>query len=437
MSASAVAVLMDGLPSCALTCLVTAIGHSTCTIADVSCQCRNQALNAEVETCVLNHCTIPEALQTKNITQTACGAPIRYEAGSYLPVSVTFMSIVSILVLTRLAFKKFVSIGGICPDDWFVFAAWLTCIASTVLNHDLIMPNGLGRDMWTLSTETVSKFLLGFWIMELCYFLEVSLTKLSMIAFYARIFPGQVVRRTLLGTAVFVALFGTVFVLAAIFQCTPVDYFWGQLRGEQGKCVNVGALAWSHAAINIALDVWLLAVPLSQLRQLQMSLGKKLGVAAMFFVGSFVTIVSIVRLTSLIRMENSTNLTWDYFDVLLWSTVEVMVGIICTCMPVLRLMFVRVARHLGTTISQRYAHGSQDSSLESGSNGRSGSTAGILSGQDEKPLPSLPSPRLGNSIEIGPGRSYIHWTDTSQVSRPSMAEQVYLDRNTQSRKLYV
>lgn len=52
-------------------------------------------------------------------------------------------------------------------------------------------------------------------------------------------------------------------------------------------------------------------------------------------------------------MKGSINLTWDYFPVCLWSTVEVTVGILCTCMPTLRLILVRVTRRVGSTIREK------------------------------------------------------------------------------------
>lgn len=52
-------------------------------------------------------------------------------------------------------------------------------------------------------------------------------------------------------------------------------------------------------------------------------------------------------------MQGSINLTWDYFPVCLWSTVEVTVGVMCTCMPTLRLILVGVTRRVSTTIREK------------------------------------------------------------------------------------
>lgn len=63
-----------------------------------------------------------------------------------------------------------------------------------------------------------------------------------------------------------------------------------------------------------------------------------------------VTVISIVRLQSLISFGNSTNPTWDQADAANWSTIEINVGIICACMPTLRLILVRLfPKALGST----------------------------------------------------------------------------------------
>jgi hypothetical protein len=85
----------------------------------------------------------------------------------------------------------------------------------------------------------------------------------------------------------FDVVFGLGFVLAALLQCRPISYNWTNWRKEGGgQCVDISAVAWANAAVSIALDVWMLCIPLSQLRDLKLHWKKKLGVAMMFCVGT-------------------------------------------------------------------------------------------------------------------------------------------------------
>lgn len=81
------------------------------------------------------------------------------------------------------------------------------------------------------------------------------------------------------------------------------------------------------------------------------------------------TVVSILRLQSLISFANSVNPTWDNWDVANWSTIEINVGIMCACMPVLRLILVRLfPRLLGSTAAQYYGRYGKNSSHNNNNN---------------------------------------------------------------------
>ncbi len=113
------------------------------------------------------------------------------------------------------------------------------------------------------------------------------MVKLSIICFLMRIFPSRGVQGVLKGTFVAVCLWGIVMLFASIFECTPVSYFWHFWDNmHKGKCIDANSLVWAAAATNMAIDLWLLAVPLWQLRKLQLHWKKKLGVAVMYLLGA-------------------------------------------------------------------------------------------------------------------------------------------------------
>lgn len=65
--------------------------------------------------------------------------------------------------------------------------------------------------------------------------------------------------------------------------------------------------------------------------------------------------MSIIRLRTLITFSNSSNVTWDNLQVSQWSNIEVNVGVICACMPTLRLILVRFFPILSST-SRNYSN---------------------------------------------------------------------------------
>ena len=191
-----------------------------------------------------------------------------------------------VFVLQRILYKLYAKIE-LGLDDWFTLLTAIFGVPSVVINTYGVVPNGIGRDAWTLTYSQLTNFGMFFYIMELNYILEVGLLKIAMLFFYIRIFPSQRVKRLLWATVAFVSLYTLSFLFAAAFQCQPVSHFWLKWDGTHpGKCVDINAIAWSNAAISISLDIWMLAIPMWQLRSLKLDWRKKIGVALMFGVGA-------------------------------------------------------------------------------------------------------------------------------------------------------
>lgn len=227
------------------------------------------------------------SLVTKNVTYTGCDMPIRNKSQEVKDVSAVLGIITGVFVASRLIFKGWVAKMGLTADDWSILLAVVAGAPSTALSIHGTAANGLGQDVWTLPYETITRFGMYFYVMEILYFINVTLLKVSILFFYLRIFPAIGIRRILWATMAFNILLGLVFSITATFQCQPISYFWTKWDGEQtGKCVNVNAIAWANAIISIVLDVWMLGIPLSQLPKIKLHWKRKLGVGLMFFVGT-------------------------------------------------------------------------------------------------------------------------------------------------------
>ncbi|GJC84899.1 satratoxin biosynthesis SC1 cluster protein 4 [Colletotrichum liriopes] len=363
---------VNALPACAQACLVTAVLSSPCAPTNQTCICTNAPLQAEVEVCVLQNCTLRNALTTKNITQTTCGAVPRDRTTMYNTISITMGTLSGVFVIIRLVHKVLATLGDLGMDDWFILITLGAGIPGTVINTHGFATNGLGKDIWTVPFDKITNFGYWFFVMEPMYFGQVTLLKMSLLFFYMRIFShNSSIKKLIWGTIGFNAVFGTTFIFVAVFQCTPISFYWTKWDLEhKGTCLDINAIAWANAGISIVLDFWMLALPLSQIKSLNLHWKKKIGVAMMFFVGTFVTVVSILRLQSLVQFAKSQNPTWDQFDVATWSTVEINVGIICACMPSIRVILVGFFPKLlgstrrGTSQAAKYY-------IQSSGNGRS------------------------------------------------------------------
>ncbi|KAJ4993990.1 CFEM domain-containing protein [Stagonosporopsis vannaccii] len=336
------------MPACAQSCLESAFKTNTCTTTDKACICTNLVFQGNVTACVAATCTIPESLLTRNISLTNCGAPVRNHGQDYVVLSNIMIIVTAAFVVIRFTFKATVSRMDFGYDDWCVLVTLFSAVPSAIVTVYGTVKNGLGQDIWALTPQQITEMLKWFYVMASLYFTQVTLLKLSLIFFYIRVFPSKDVQRLLWGTVIFVVLWGLAFIITAIFQCQPIHYFWTKWDGlHEGKCLDTNAIAASNAAISIALDFWILGIPLWQLWGLKLHWKKKVAVALMFCLGTFVTIVSILRLQSLVHFAQSSNASWEFYDVSVWSTIEICVGIMCACLPTLRLLLVKLFPILG------------------------------------------------------------------------------------------
>ncbi|KAJ1326892.1 CFEM domain-containing protein [Microdochium nivale] len=347
-----------GLPECSIDCFKKGIALSTCAATDTPCHCADTAYTNAVSGCVAVSCKIEDLLVVKNMTNTQCGIEPNNNTVAYNVIVTILMALSCLFVIIRVVYKQFLTQMGLGPDDWAMVATLIVCIPSAVTNVQLA-EYGIGKDIWTLTPEQITNFSRTFWIVSLLYFTEVAMLKVSILFFYLRIFPDPAVRRMLWGTLVVIIIFGISFVLAAALQCRPVSYNWTSWRepSQKAQCRDSSVIAWANAGISIALDLWMLYLPLSQVRSLNLHWKKKVGVAAMVVVGTFVTVISIVRLASLVKFRKTANTTNDYWGVTVWSTVEITVGIMCACMPSMRVILVRIWPRLFGSSS--YASNSQ------------------------------------------------------------------------------
>lgn len=193
---------------------------------------------------------------------------------------------------------------GLASDDYAILVTLACGIPSSVMNVRGTGGNGEGKDIWTLPFDMITRFGVYFYTLEILYFAQVMLLKMTLLFFYLQIFPGPA-RKLLWGTVVVNGIFGVSFMLLATFQCTPISFFWDGWDGEhKGKwyvitsltpcdllanrknSLNSNAIGWANAAISIALDLWMIAIPMWQVRNLNLHWKKKVGVAIMLLVGT-------------------------------------------------------------------------------------------------------------------------------------------------------
>ncbi|KAK9420556.1 hypothetical protein SUNI508_06296 [Seiridium unicorne] len=178
-----------------------------------------------------------------------------------------------------------------------------------------------------------------FFISAVGYKLGNAATRASILCFYLRIFGQGSARITVLTCIILTILIGLAFTLADTLQCQPVWSFWEGWDGElSGRCGSLSAISWAHSIFNIVLDVVTLGLAFWMVHTLNMRWRRKATVIGMFLLGSAITLVSILRLQALPPLSNTHNRTWNLAPVAYWSAIEMFAGMVCACLPALRVL---------------------------------------------------------------------------------------------------
>lgn len=153
----------------------------------------------------------------------------------------------------------------------------------------------------------------------------ISFFKVALLVSYLRLLKGtdQRVYRLVVRAAIGLVLAAHLgCALSLVLACSPVDKSWNPLR--DGSCLPPGPSFTGYAIVTIVSDVVVALLPVPVLLRLNVRLDKKLGLVAIFMLGLFTTLCSILRYLQINRIQygdgNSTMLV-------LWGVIEFNVGV--------------------------------------------------------------------------------------------------------------
>jgi len=122
--------------------------------------------------------------------------------------------------------------------------------------------------------------------------------------------------------------------------CRPLSFYWRQYVGDtDGKCIDVLLFYLVFGIVNMINDMIILVVPIPRILKLHMNTSKKVSVAGIMLLGSFVCVASIVRIYYLKRLTKEIDVTYILGPSFGWSSLEPSVAIISACLPTFAPLF--------------------------------------------------------------------------------------------------
>ncbi|KAK2055733.1 hypothetical protein LY76DRAFT_595790 [Colletotrichum caudatum] len=336
--------LLSETKACAVPCIVDGFSSSGCSLAGLAdCLCPNTTLRAYLSQCVQESCSYEDQVASLEASQDLChGYPIP-DRQDEIRITGMVLPIVSALVVALRYISRITVAKRLWWDDWTALMAAMSNIVTGVICI-FYSRMGFGRHFWDIDARNGKTILQLFYVTQMLYIFTLFCAKVSLSAFYCRVFVNS---RFLYINYAFILLYivkAVLFTFLVMFQCLPLQVIWD--RSIAGQCLNTSIISYTGSAMTIVEDIALIILPIPELLKLQLKPRKKLALVFMFCLGLFATITSIIRLQYLVLFSHTYDPTWDNSSVVVWSSIEVNVAILCGSFPALLPFLKKIGTHL-------------------------------------------------------------------------------------------
>ncbi|OAA37993.1 Major facilitator superfamily domain, general substrate transporter [Beauveria brongniartii RCEF 3172] len=273
-------------------------------------------------------------------------------------VTVVTLIIASVFVFARMA-CRFLIVKKVTWGDRIMMLAWLIAffLSFTVAFGTF---HGLGKHDADIDPADLTVLRRCEYVFSILYNPALMAAKTSILIFYLRLAKDTqvVLRYASWFTLIVVNLAGTVLTFMNIFQCSPIHAAWMASYEGSAKCIPLLTEFICAAPVNIVTDLAILALPIPVLTGMRLPPRQKTILILTFAVGIFVTIVDVIRIYYLQQAIGSrgnigrssndsrfgahADFAYNASLSLMWSVVEVNVGIACACIPTLKPLVVRL-----------------------------------------------------------------------------------------------
>ncbi|OBT63173.1 hypothetical protein VE03_07852 [Pseudogymnoascus sp. 23342-1-I1] len=287
-------------------------------------------------------------------------------------------------------------------DDYMMVIAWIIALGGSLVIL-LAAQSGFGLMDVDLKPEWIPSLKRYGYVYSILYNPSLMATKTSILLFYLRLSrTKRLFRLGIYATLGVVNVIGLALTFVNIFQCRPLNkIFSPSLLDPSQRCIPLVTLFLASSPSNIFTDLAILVLPIPVLTGVHLPRRQKTVLVLTFGLGIFVTIVDVVRIYYLQQalgittagssspqvtpgLGASPNFVYNVSFGLMWSIVEVNVGIICGCIPLLRPLVVKIVPNLLVPPGLHATHTSPE-------------TSATLTRPEQ--LPTIDRPAAQNNIE--------------------------------------
>ncbi|KAH7149702.1 major facilitator superfamily domain-containing protein [Dactylonectria estremocensis] len=273
-------------------------------------------------------------------------------------VTAATLVLATVFVAGRIFCRTFI-VRNVTWDDRVMMLAWLFAffLSFTICFG---VRNGLGRHDDNISEDHRPALRRCEYVFSILYNPALMATKTSILIFYLRLAKNtqRVLRFASWLTLAIVNAAGIILTFMNVFQCHPTRAAWDATYDDTAKCIPLLTEFICSSPVNIVTDLAILALPIPVLTGMRLPPRQKTILVLTFTVGIFVAVVDVVRIYYLqqaitdtptgsvsgsqSRFGGQADFAWNASLSLMWSAVEVNVGMTCACVPTLKPLVLKL-----------------------------------------------------------------------------------------------
>ncbi|KAJ1335004.1 hypothetical protein MN608_01737 [Microdochium nivale] len=263
-----------------------------------------------------------------------------YESVAYtIYVPIAIFSILCPVAVTLKLWSRTRKGGTLGWDDLTNVLALVFALATGGVLLDCCA-HGYGRHWVTLALEDQHEAMKLFYVSQVTYKTSINLTKASILLLYLRIFGSiRWFRYACAAVLSCVACYWAASLAGTVFQCTPVQRAFDP--SVPGHCIDNLRFWYANAGFSIATDLVILVLPMLPVTTLEIPRVQKMALMFVFTLGIFVVVTSCLRITTIDIQAKTRDKTFDISSTM-WTVIEMNVAIICSCLPQLRPLVVKL-----------------------------------------------------------------------------------------------
>ncbi|KAA8570775.1 hypothetical protein MFRU_011g01700 [Monilinia fructicola] len=249
--------------------------------------------------------------------------------GPLLNVAMWIVLAPMVVIALAKVYTKYGTIHKLQIDDYLGLVAMLLSVAQCICTSEQVA-YGLGQNQDAIPPSELNRFYIAQYAGNIMYTLAIFLSKLSSLCFFICLTgEGSTKQRVVHGSIVCVTAWSFISIIVILLQC----HFPDPWIFRAPECINLAAF-WTVNVIVDALTQLLVGLlPIYILSGLKMNESKKWLTTLLFSPNLLTLPLLVLRLIYLYGTINSTNYTWDSFNLALVTNLHASFAVILSCIP--------------------------------------------------------------------------------------------------------